>query len=480
MHRLVPTQFAVSGVPVMILHQPLRDGTNSYSYLLSPTAGSLKEYLHLISLHRVICLCLGVIIFYLVINVKCISKKNILKIPLDVYRFLAVEYNTITKTHDGSTSLQNKFSQNQEVILLENNRIYNFNPGPAMLPLEVLKAAQAELLNFENTGMSIMEISHRAKAYDKIHNQAKADIKELMGLGDDYEVLFIQGGASMQFNMVPQNFATDGKIGNYILSGSFATKAYKEAAILGEAHIAASSKEVNFKHIPTQEEIKLSDNAAYLHICYNNTIFGTEYHYVPETNGVPLIADMSSDMLSRPVDFSKFSLIYAGVQKNLGPAGVCLVVARKSFIENSPQTLPTMLRYDTYAKNNSLYNTPPAFGIYMVGKVAAWIKEQGGLKAMEKLNAAKAKLVYDAIDNSNGFYRGHADKDSRSFMNVTFRLPSEELEAKFAAEALPLGISGVKGHRSVGGMRTSIYNAMPMEGCQALVDFMEKFRKANS
>ena len=349
-----------------------------------------------------------------------------------------------------------------------------------MLPLEVLKAAQAELLNFENTGMSILEISHRAKAYDQIHNQAKADIKELMGLGDDYEVLFIQGGASMQFNMVPQNFAIDGKIGNYILSGSFATKAYKEATILGEAHVAASSKEVNFKHIPTQDEIKLSDNAAYLHICYNNTIFGTEYHYVPETNGVPLIADMSSDMLSRPVDFSKFSLIYAGVQKNLGPAGGCLVVARKSFIENSPQTLPTMLRYDTYAKNNSLYNTPPAFGIYMVGKVAAWIKEQGGLKAMEKQNAAKAKLVYDAIDNSNGFYRGHADKDSRSFMNVTFRLPTEELEAKFAAEALPLGISGVKGHRSVGGMRTSIYNAMPMEGCQALVDFMEKFRKANS
>ncbi len=362
---------------------------------------------------------------------------------------------------------------------MENNRVYNFNPGPAMLPLEVLKEAQSEMLNFKNSGMSILEISHRAKEYDEVHNQAKADIKELMGLGDDYEVLFIQGGASMQFNMVPQNFAIDGKIGNYILSGSFASKAYKEACILGEAHVAASSKEIQFKHIPTQEEINLSDNAAYLHVCYNNTIYGTEYHYIPETNGIPLIADMSSDMLSRPLDFSKFSLIYAGVQKNLGPAGVCLVVARKSFIENSPQALPTMLRYDTYSKNNSLYNTPPAFGIYMVGKVAAWIKNQGGLEAMGKLNAAKSKVVYDAIDNSNGFYRGHADKDSRSLMNITFRLPSEELEAKFAAEARQHELCGVKGHRSVGGMRTSIYNAMPMEGCQALAAFMEKFKNEN-
>ncbi len=362
---------------------------------------------------------------------------------------------------------------------MENNRVYNFNPGPAMLPLEVLKEAQSEMLNFKNSGMSILEISHRAKEYDEVHNQAKADIKELMGLGDDYEVLFIQGGASMQFNMVPQNFAIDGKIGNYILSGSFASKAYKEACILGEAHVAASSKEIQFKHIPTQEEINLSDNAAYLHVCYNNTIYGTEYHYIPETNGIPLIADMSSDMLSRPLDFSRFSLIYAGVQKNLGPAGVCLIVARKSFIENSPQALPTMLRYDTYGKNNSLYNTPPAFGIYMVGKVAAWIKKQGGLEAMGKLNAAKAKVVYDVIDNSNGFYRGHADKDSRSLMNITFRLPSEELEAKFAVEARQHELCGVKGHRSVGGMRTSIYNAMPMEGCQALAAFMEKFKNEN-
>ncbi|HJF84332.1 3-phosphoserine/phosphohydroxythreonine transaminase [Megamonas hypermegale] len=359
------------------------------------------------------------------------------------------------------------------------NRIYNFNPGPAMQPLEVLQEAQKEFLNFAGSGMSIIEISHRSKQYEQVHNQAKADIKELMGLGDDYEVLFCQGGASMQFTMIPQNFATDGKIGNYVLSGSFATKAYEEAKLLGVGHVAASSKENNFKNVPTQDEIKLSDNAAYLHVCYNNTIYGTEYHYIPETGDVPLIADMSSDMLSRPLDFSKFSLIYAGAQKNLGPAGVVVVVARKSFIENSPQSVPTMLRYDTYLKKNSLYNTPPAFGIYMVGKVVAWIKKMGGLEAMAKRNAAKAKLVYDAIDNSDGFYKGHADKDSRSFMNVTFRLPSVELENKFAQEALQHGLGGVKGHRSVGGMRTSIYNAMPMEGCQALVDFMEKFRKEN-
>ncbi len=363
---------------------------------------------------------------------------------------------------------------------MEANRVYNFNPGPANLPLEVLKEAQAEFLNFNDSGMSILEISHRAKQYDDVHNKAKSDIKELMGLGDDYDVLFIQGGASLQFDMIPMNFASKEHPGSYVLSGSFASKAYKEAQILGVGEVAASSKDVEFRHIPTQEELKINPNAAYLHLCYNNTIYGTEFHYIPETNGVPLFADMSSDMLSRPLDFKKFSFIYAGVQKNLGPAGVVLVVAKKSLIEKSPETLPTMLRYDTFYNKNSLYNTPPAFCIYMVGKVAAWIKAQGGLTAMEERNKKKAAVVYDAIDNSNGFYRGHADKDSRSFMNVTFRLPSEELEKKFAAEALEHKLSGVKGHRSVGGMRTSIYNAMPYEGCVALAEFMDSFRKANS
>ena len=362
---------------------------------------------------------------------------------------------------------------------MEANRVYNFNPGPAIQPLEVLKEAQAEFLNFQGTGESIIEISHRAKEFEAVLNQGKADIKELMGLGDDYEVLFLQGGASTQFAMIPMNFAVGGKVGNYVLSGSFASKAYKEAEILGVGHVAATSKAQDFRHIPTQDEIKLSDNAAYLHVCYNNTIYGTEYHYVPETGSVPLIADMSSDMLSRPVDFKKFSFIYAGAQKNLGPAGVVVVVARKDFLANSPTNIPTMLRYDTHVEKNSLYNTPPAFCIYMVGKTAAWLKKQGGLTVMAERNAKKAKLVYDAIDNSNGFYRGHADKASRSFMNVTFRLPNEDLEKKFVEEAKAQQLCGVKGHRSVGGMRASIYNAMPYEGCERLAAFMDQFRKAN-
>ena len=365
-----------------------------------------------------------------------------------------------------------------EVLNLK--RVYNFNPGPATLPLEVLQEAQAEFLNFDNSGMSIVEISHRAKPYEKIHNQAKADILELMELGEDYEVLFIQGGASLQFAMIPLNFATKENPGSYAVTGTFAKNAYKEAKNLGVGEIAASTEEENFRRIPTQDELKISQNAAYFHICNNNTIFGTEYHYVPETNGVPLFADMSSDMLSRPVDFKKFSLIYAGVQKNLGPAGVVIVVAKKSLIEKSLETLPTMLRYDTFYKKNSLYNTPPAFSIYMVGKVVRWIKNNGGLAEMAKRNAQKAEILYNAIDDSNGFYKGHAEKESRSFMNVTFRLPNEELESKFVAQALENNLSGVKGHRSVGGMRASIYNAMTLEGVETLADFMEKFRRQNS
>ena len=362
---------------------------------------------------------------------------------------------------------------------MEADRVYNFNPGPATLPLEVLKEAQAEFLNFNHSGMSILEISHRAPQYDEVHQKAKADIKELMGLGDDYEVLFCQGGASTQFATIPLNFASKEHPGSYVLSGSFATKAYKEAELLGVGEIAASSKEVDFRHIPTQDELTINPNAAYVHLCYNNTIYGTEFHYIPDTKGVPLFADMSSDMLSRPLDFGKFDFIYAGVQKNLGPAGVVLVVAKKELLAKSPETLPTMFRYSTILKKDSLYNTPPAFSIYMVGKVAAWIKAQGGLAVMEQRNQKKASVVYDAIDHSDGFYRGHADKDSRSFMNVTFRLPNEELEKKFVAEALEHQLSGVKGHRSVGGMRASIYNAMPYEGAVALAEFMDQFRKEN-
>lgn len=358
-------------------------------------------------------------------------------------------------------------------------RVYNFNPGPATLPVEVLREVQAEFLNFDSSGMSIVEISHRSKPYEKVHNAAKATILELMGLGDDYEVLFIQGGASLQFAMIPLNFATKENPGSYVLSGTFSSNAFKEANILGVGEVAASTKDENFKRVPRQDELKINPNAAYLHICNNNTIYGTEFHYVPDTGNVPLFADMSSDMLSRPVDFKKFSLIYAGVQKNLGPAGVVIVVVKKSFVEKSLETLPTMLRYDTFYKKNSLYNTPPAFAIYVVGKVVEWIKNCGGLEEMARRNSIKAKLLYDAIDTSDGFYRGHADKDSRSFMNVTFRLPNEELEKKFVAEALQKNLSGVKGHRSVGGMRASIYNAMPIEGAEILAEFMNQFRKAN-
>ncbi|HBT78857.1 MAG: 3-phosphoserine/phosphohydroxythreonine transaminase [Selenomonas sp.] len=363
---------------------------------------------------------------------------------------------------------------------LEADRVYNFNPGPGTMPVDVLKEVQAEFLNFNGSGESIVEISHRAPQYAAVHAQAKADIKELMGLGDDYEVLFMTGGASTQFALLPLNFATKEHPGSYVLSGSFAEKCYKEGQHLGLAEIVASSKETGYHHVPQQDELKIDPNAAYVHVCYNNTIYGTEYHYVPDTKGVPLFADMSSDMLSRPVDFKKFDFIYAGVQKNLGPAGVTLVIAKKALLEKSPESLPTMFRYNTFLKKDSLYNTPPAFCIYFVGKVAAWLRKQGGLKVMAERNQKKAALLYAAIDNSNGFYRGHADKESRSFMNVTFRLPSEELEKKFVAEAAEQKLCGVKGHRSVGGMRASIYNAMPYEGVELLADFMEKFRKANA
>lgn len=363
---------------------------------------------------------------------------------------------------------------------MEANRVYNFNPGPAVQPIEVLKEAQAEFLNFGGTGESIIEISHRAKEFEAVLEQAKADMLSLMGLGGDYDVLFLQGGASMQFDMIPMNFARDGKVGSYVVSGSFAEKAYKEAALLGVGHVAATGKDGDFRRIPAQDEIRPAENAAYLHVCYNNTIYGTEYHYIPETGGIPLIADMSSDILSRPLDFSKFTFIYAGAQKNLGPAGVTVVVAKKSFLDVKHKDVPTMLRYGTHLEKNSLYNTPPAFCIYMVGKTVAWIKATGGLSVMAERNAKKAALLYDAIDRSNGFYRGHADKDSRSLMNVTFRLPDETLEKKFVEEAKALSLCGVKGHRSVGGMRASIYNAMPYEGCERLADFMDKFRKANA
>lgn len=357
------------------------------------------------------------------------------------------------------------------------DRIFNFSAGPATLPLTVLQEVQAELLNYQDTGMSILEMSHRTKPYEAINAEAEANVKELLGLGEDYRVLFLQGGASLQFAMLPMNFLAAGRTADYVLTGSWAEKALKEAKIFGATHVAATTAEGNYRRIPRREEIKLSDNPVYIHITSNNTIFGTQWQEFPDFGDIPLMADMSSDIMCKTFDAKKFALIYAGAQKNLGPAGVTIVIMRKGLLESVPETLPTMLRYDIYAKNDSLYNTPPTFSIYMVNLVLRWLKAQGGVAAIERSNREKAALIYDAIDQSGGFYQGHADKDSRSLMNITFRIANNDLEGIFVAEATKAGLSGLKGHRSVGGLRASVYNAMPKAGCQALRDFMIDFQK---
>ncbi len=358
-------------------------------------------------------------------------------------------------------------------------RVYNFNPGPAALPLAVLEQARDEFINYAGTGMSVMEISHRSKEFEAIVHRAEALFKELTGVGDNYRVLFIQGGASMQFTMVPMNFLPQGKTADYLLTGSFAEKSHQEAKILGQANVAASTKDESYRRIPGPQDTKFFPDAAYVHITTNNTIYGTQWHNLPDTGSVPLVADMSSDILSRPVDMNRFALVYAGAQKNLGPSGVTVVLIRDDMLEKVPPSLPSMLRYDIYAKNNSLYNTPPGFGIYMVMLILDWIKESGGLTAMAEHNDEKASYIYDAIDNSDGFYSGHAEKGSRSLMNITFRLPNEDLEKKFLSEAAPHGLLGLKGHRSVGGMRASVYNAMSKAGCLQLADFMAHFQQKN-
>ena len=359
------------------------------------------------------------------------------------------------------------------------DRIYNFNAGPATLPLEVLKEVRDEFLDFKGEGMSIIEMSHRSKTYDAVNAEAEADLKDLLGLDDDYRVLFIQGGATLQFSMVPMNFLPQGRTADYVLTGAWAEKALAEAKKVGATHAAFSDKDNNYKHMPKMAEIKLSENPAYVHITSNNTIFGTQWRELPSFGGIPLIADMSSDILSRPFAAKDFALIYAGAQKNLGPAGVTVVIIRKDMAEDNPASLPTMLRYQTYAKNNSLYNTPPVFSIYVMGKVPKWIKAGGGLAGMAAHNEAKAKIIYDIMDKFPDFFKGHAEKDSRSLMNITFRLPSEELEAAFVKEATARGMIGLKGHRSVGGLRASVYNGMPEKGCRALADFMVEFMGQN-
>ncbi|HRY61307.1 MAG TPA: 3-phosphoserine/phosphohydroxythreonine transaminase [Candidatus Fermentibacter sp.] len=358
------------------------------------------------------------------------------------------------------------------------DRVHNFNPGPAVLPYEVLEECARGALNFNNLGMSIMEISHRSKDFEAVLDRAQKDMLELMGLsGDEYAVMFLGGGASMQFCMIPYNFLNADATADYVNTGEWSTRAIKEAKLFGKVNVAASSEDANFNYVPTT--FNLTPGAAYVHTTSNNTIFGTRMKAFPETGGVPHICDMSSDFLSRRLDFSRFSIIYAGAQKNIGPSGTAAVIARKSFIEKAKDGLPTMLSYKTHLKGNSLYNTPPVFPIYVVGLVLAWLKNHGGIDAMEKINEKKAALLYSALDSSDGFFRGTVRPDSRSIMNVTFRLPSEELEEKFVSEAKKQGLIGLKGHRSVGGCRASLYNALPVEAVEALTAFMASFRKAN-
>lgn len=358
-------------------------------------------------------------------------------------------------------------------------RIFNFSAGPAMLPVEVLEEVQRELVNYKGSGMSILEMSHRGAIYEQINAEAEEDIKDLLGLNDEWCVLFLGGGASLQFSMVPMNFLAPGKVGAYIDTSSFSDKAIKEARKVGQVEVLFSSKAQKYNRVPKMEEIVLPANAAYLHITGNNTIEGTEYSVYPDTGDIPLIADLSSDILSKPIPTEKFSLIFAGAQKNIGPGGVVVVIARKSFLKGRSKDLPTMLNYETHMDNNSLYNTPPVFGVYIVGLVAKWIKAQGGLKEMAERNARKARVVYDEIDAHPDFFRGYAEKDSRSLMNVTFGLPTEELEKKFVAGAADYALNGLKGHRSVGGLRASIYNAMPHVGCVKLAAYMEEFWMKN-
>lgn len=357
-------------------------------------------------------------------------------------------------------------------------RVFNFSSGPAVLPEPVLREAQRDLFALPGVGMSILEISHRSKTFDGVIAQAKADLRQVAGIPDDYDVLFLQGGASLQFSMVPMNLLPAGGSADYVVTGSWSKKAVKEANRVGTARIVATTEPDGFSRIPGADELTFDQAAAYVHITSNNTIAGTQWQQFPDTGGVPLVSDASSDILSAPIDVSKFGVIYAGAQKNLGPSGVTVVIIRKDLLARSQASLPTMLNYAVHAENGSLYNTPPVFGIYILGLVLKWLIAEGGLEAAAERNARKAAKLYAEIDRT-GFYKGHAAVDARSRMNVTFRLPSEDLEKRFVQESTAAGLDGLKGHRSVGGLRASIYNAFPEAGVDALVDFMGDFERRN-
>lgn len=359
-------------------------------------------------------------------------------------------------------------------------RVLNFYPGPAALPLEALESAKEELLDWRGTGMSVLEISHRSKEFEELVNETKDLLREMLGIPKNYQILFLQGGATLQFAMVPMNLLAEDETASYIVTGSFAKKSYAAAKLLRSIQLAASTEEDGkFFRIPRENEIKIEPKSIYCHLTSNNTIFGTQWKSFPNTGSVPIVADMSSDILSRKIDFSPFGLIYAGAQKNLGPSGVTLVIVRDDLVERSQKGLPEILSYQVLASKNSLYNTPPCFALYMVNKVVKWVKKRGGLGFIEKQNEEKARMVYDLIDKNPGFFKSSVERESRSSMNVTFRLPTEELESKFVSEAKQQDIIGVKGHRSVGGIRLSMYNANEIEAVKTLVGFMKDFLDKN-
>jgi len=360
---------------------------------------------------------------------------------------------------------------------MTDKRVYNFSAGPSMLPVEVLKRAQEQMLNYKGSGMSVMEMSHRSAVYQQIFDETKARLKSLLNIPDNYKILLLHGGATQQFSAIALNLMDKGRA-DYVVTGNFSGLAAKEAAKFGDVHIAYDGKANNYSHIPTQDELDIRDDIDYVHICNNNTIFGTEFNYVPDTKGAPLVADMSSDILSRPVDVSRYGVIYAGAQKNMGIAGLGVVIIREDLIKPHKEGIPVLAEYDTMAAKDSMYNTPPAYAIYVLGLMLEYLEEQGGLAEMEKRNVKKAKLLYDYLDQSD-FYIKAAEPASRSNMNVTFTTPNKDLDAKFVKESIEAGMTNLKGHRLVGGIRASIYNSMPIEGVEYLIDFMKKFEEEN-
>lgn len=360
------------------------------------------------------------------------------------------------------------------------NRIFNFSAGPCTLPLPALERAQADFVDYQGAGMSLIEMSHRGKHYDEVHYEAIAGIRDVLDVPDSYDILFIQGGATLQFAMVPLNLMTEGKTAEFLNTGTWVKKAIADAEKLGATRVIWTGEAENFTRMPAKDEYTVKNDAAYLHICGNETIGGIEYHVYPDSGSVPLVADMSSHIMSRPIEWDKLDLAFAGAQKNLGPAGLALVIIRKALLEKCKDGLPAYLSYKTHAAKDSLYNTPAVFAIYMTKLTVDWVKSQGGLSEMEKRAIARSSALYDTIDSSDGWYRCPVDEASRSRMNVCFRMPTEELEAKFIAEALEANFSGLKGHRSVGGCRASMYNAMPVEGAERLAEFMQQFKQQNS